>query len=280
MKKTFIISVLAMLVAGGVFGQAGVSDDDFQVKQNAQGGVTITGYTGTATQVDIPATLYGLPVTEIGEEAFENKKLTSVTIGKSVKTIRSGAFQNNQLAALVIPNGVTLIDEDTFKGNPLASITIPPSLAPWRDTEGFRNAFGKVPLTRITLPANVSDQVLREFEDGLVNFYKLQNRKAGIYVKNGPIWRTVDTTVMQVTTDTKKLKYLAKEKRYETLGLRDQPGSTARVLVRLSRGDQVAILQEGAAAAVDGMRSNWVQVEVLSGKYAGQQGWLFKGYLD
>ena len=85
---------------------------------------------------------------------------------------------------------------------------------------------------------------------------------------------------MQVTTDVNKLKFIREEGRYETLGLRYQPDTTARVIGRLSRGDRVAILQEGAAATVEGMRSNWVQVEVLSGAPTGQKGWLCKGYLD
>ena len=46
-------------------------------------------------------------VTSIGYGAFENNKLTSVTIPSSVKTIESGAFQNNQLTEVTLPASVT-----------------------------------------------------------------------------------------------------------------------------------------------------------------------------
>jgi len=58
------------------------------------------------------------------------------------------------------------------------------------------NAFTKCPLTRIKLPANVENNALESslidgeilFETNLVNFYKSQGKKAGTYVKNGPVW--------------------------------------------------------------------------------------------
>ena len=43
--------------------------------------ITITGYTGPGGAVTIPATITGLPVTTIGNSAFQNQtNLTSVTI--------------------------------------------------------------------------------------------------------------------------------------------------------------------------------------------------------
>ena len=57
------------------------------------GEVTITGYNGTATELEIPAEIDGAPVTEIAQEAFMNQYgLTSVVLPDSLKTIGSGAF--------------------------------------------------------------------------------------------------------------------------------------------------------------------------------------------
>jgi hypothetical protein len=85
---------------------------------------------------------------------------------------------------------------------------------------------------------------------------------------------------IRITSDKNKLKYIASEKRYETLGLSSEPGANADRLVGLSRGDIVTILQEGSADTIEGMESNWVEVEVRSGAHTGQKGWLFNGYLD
>ena len=55
--------------------------------------VTITGYSGAATDLVIPATIEGLPVTTIGDYAFIwCDSLTSVTIGNGVTTIGDRAF--------------------------------------------------------------------------------------------------------------------------------------------------------------------------------------------
>ena len=57
------------------------------------GSITITGYTGTAITVEIPGRINGLPVTSIGNTAFQScTNLTSVTIPRSVTNIDRGAF--------------------------------------------------------------------------------------------------------------------------------------------------------------------------------------------
>jgi hypothetical protein len=54
---------------------------------------------------------------------------------------------------------------------------------------GFPGAFWGTPITRITLPANVNEKNMEQFDKSLVNFWKSQNKKAGTYVKDGPIWK-------------------------------------------------------------------------------------------
>lgn len=64
---------------------------EFQyIKEN--GGITITGYTGKQTTVKIPETIENLPVLKIGEEAFANSKIKSVTIPSSCTEIDWFAF--------------------------------------------------------------------------------------------------------------------------------------------------------------------------------------------
>ena len=59
----------------------------------SNGSITITGYTGAASTVAIPSRINGLPVTTIGNTAFQDcTNLASVTIPRSVTDIEQGAF--------------------------------------------------------------------------------------------------------------------------------------------------------------------------------------------
>lgn len=58
------------------------------------GGIFITGYTGSSGALTIPGTFGSLPVTGIGADAFisDNANLTSVIIPGSVTNLASQAF--------------------------------------------------------------------------------------------------------------------------------------------------------------------------------------------
>jgi len=62
----------------------------------------------------IPSEVFGQKITAIGERAFENSKLTSVTIPNGVTSIGAGAFEKNYLTSIVIPNSVRNIEKDAF----------------------------------------------------------------------------------------------------------------------------------------------------------------------
>ncbi|MBQ9276412.1 MAG: leucine-rich repeat protein [Clostridia bacterium] len=88
--------------------------------------VTAIG-TATGTEIVIPSTYKGLPVTSIGEYAFENcSGLTSVTIGNGVTNIGDSAFALCRgLTAIVIPDSVTSIGLAAFAGcTELTSIVV------------------------------------------------------------------------------------------------------------------------------------------------------------
>jgi len=72
------------------------------------------GYTYRRT---IPNTIWGDPVISIGRGAFENNRLTSISIPNSVTYIGERAFANNFLTVLFIPN-VTYIGDSAFSSNP------------------------------------------------------------------------------------------------------------------------------------------------------------------
>jgi len=93
--------------------------------------VTITGYIGSDTTVEIPATIEGDPVKIIGDSAFEScTSLTSVTIPDSVTAIGEGAFYScTSLTSVIIPDSVTIIGHFAFDNcTSLTSVTIPDSV--------------------------------------------------------------------------------------------------------------------------------------------------------
>ena len=77
---------------------------------------TITGYTGSGGVVNIPSTINDLPVTGIGNYAFQYcTNLTSVTVPNSVTNIGEFAFYYcRSLTSITIGNGVTNIGNYAF----------------------------------------------------------------------------------------------------------------------------------------------------------------------
>ena len=73
--------------------------------------VTITKYTGSDASVTVPDTIDGLPVTRVGERAFNaNGQIVSVQIGKNVKSIGRYAFSSSgNLKTVQLSNAVTTV---------------------------------------------------------------------------------------------------------------------------------------------------------------------------
>jgi hypothetical protein len=107
--------------------EADVYDDeaDFEFKVVADNkSVVITGYVGKKSDVRIPSTLQGLPVTEIERNAFNKKGIVGVIIPNSVITIGEAAFSENLLTSVTIPDGVTTLAPDIFSKNPLTELSV------------------------------------------------------------------------------------------------------------------------------------------------------------
>ena len=96
---------------------------------------TVSRYTGTATEVVIPAEVTHegktYKVTAIGDEPFQgNSTLTSITIPEGVTEIAYYAFAGcTSLTNVTIPEGVTYIGNKAFIGcTSLKSVSLPASL--------------------------------------------------------------------------------------------------------------------------------------------------------
>jgi TolB-like protein len=143
--------------AAGERGYMSISAEDFTVL-NATfavswrlGDIAITDYKGTGKDVVIPAKIIRRPVTSIGERAFSENQLTSVTIPDSVTSIGDYAFNGNDLTSVTIPDSVTSIGDSAFSGNDLTSVIIPDSVTSIGDY-----AFSYNKLTSVTIPDSVT----------------------------------------------------------------------------------------------------------------------------
>ena len=90
------------------------------------GTVTITAYAGNASSVTIPSTLNGTGVTAIGDNAFKEKTMTSVSFPSTITSIGRYAFSNcSGLKTLILPESLTNIGYAAFSNcTGLTKITI------------------------------------------------------------------------------------------------------------------------------------------------------------
>ncbi|MBQ8523480.1 MAG: leucine-rich repeat protein, partial [Clostridia bacterium] len=130
-----------------------VSGDDFIIETSYNGEyATIRGYIGTATDIVLPQTFKGVPVTgiidgiknnkilksviipegytDIGDMAFVNcNNLEEVILPTTVKTIGIAAFENcTSLTKVNFPNGLETIGGNAFKNTGLVNVVLPKSI--------------------------------------------------------------------------------------------------------------------------------------------------------
>ena len=113
-----LVMALALLPAGARAATYEYAVDGGNLKFDPTTG-TITGYSGSVYNADIPGEIYGVLVRVIGKSAFSGcSKLVSVTIPTSVTRIEAGAFYRcNQLFNITIPSSVTeLGSKDSVDG--------------------------------------------------------------------------------------------------------------------------------------------------------------------
>gem|GEM_PF-6823852 len=116
--------------------------------------IALTGYSGSASQIVIPESLSGFPVTSIGSSAFQGKsQLSAVTIPNSITAIGSRAFYLcSGLTSITIPPSVRLIEESAFRNTGLKAVVIPSGV-----TKIATLAFGEnANLVSVSIPDTVT----------------------------------------------------------------------------------------------------------------------------
>ena len=134
--KRFILTLLCLLCFGIAFGNepSVVSGDyiidDWKIYISEEGNISIKEYKGSSENVAIPDNFDGFPVVSIGDNAFREKDVVSVTIPDSVTLIDWYAFEScSKLKSVVIGKSVETISEDAFRDcKSLEKIVIPDSV--------------------------------------------------------------------------------------------------------------------------------------------------------
>ena len=127
----------------------------FEYSVGVNNEVTITGYTGTDTEVEIPSEIEGHPVTTIGREAFSGCiSLTSIELPNGITSIGDYAFSDCiSLTSIELPDGLTSIGDSAFyRCTDLTSINIPASVT----SIGDRAFWNCSSLTTIELPNGIT----------------------------------------------------------------------------------------------------------------------------
>jgi len=152
-KSTWTIQASAATTTQTPQGTQYTSESDFKIRK-ASNMVQISGYTGSATVVNIPPTIQNIPVTSIGSNVFKDRtNLTGVTIPDGVTDIGVAAFSGcTNLTSIIIPDSVTMINEGAFRGClKLTSISLPKKM-----TEIYVNVFSQTGLTGVVIPNGVT----------------------------------------------------------------------------------------------------------------------------
>ncbi|MGN1403077.1 MAG: leucine-rich repeat domain-containing protein [Ruminococcus sp.] len=104
----------------------------FSYQMNEDGTISITGYSGSDTALNVPATIDGYVVSAIDNHAFEaNWDITSVTLPNGLTAIGEGAFMDcGSLTTVTIPETVSRIDRAAFAGcSMLTAISLPETVS-------------------------------------------------------------------------------------------------------------------------------------------------------
>ncbi len=112
---------------------------DYAYIMNDDGTISVSGYTGSDTDLTVPGTIDGYVVTAIADHAFEaNPDIKSITLPNGLITIGESAFSDcSNLTTIVIPDTVGTIRRGAFIScTSLTTLEIPASV-----TEIMEEAF-------------------------------------------------------------------------------------------------------------------------------------------
>ena len=135
---------------------------DFEYTENSDGGISITKYRGSHTDIIVPQKINEKYVTQIGDSCFYfNSTLTSVVLPDSIILIGGEAFsQCSSLSTVVLSQNLKEIGNGAFSEcNKLSEITLPDCLT----KIGIGAFLNCTSLKHITIPESVTELGWKSF---------------------------------------------------------------------------------------------------------------------
>lgn len=131
---------------------AQIQSGEWSYTLNASNEATITAYSGSDSNVEVPATIDGHPVRQVGNYATQGYIGGGMYGGGYFYTIPAVPVFGQSLQSVRIPNGIQIIGENTFAScNNLASADLPATL-----TTIGAGAFQNTGLQSVTIPPSVT----------------------------------------------------------------------------------------------------------------------------
>ena len=125
-------------------------------------------YNNSLTSVSIPNT-----VTEIGRQSFlQNPNLTSLLLGQNVQSIRHNAFENCGLTSLSLPNSLTRIFDQAFLNCQIATVSFNSTIQ-----RMDQSAFAENNLQQLVLPESLATIGSGVFEENSLTYVKFLGDK-------------------------------------------------------------------------------------------------------
>lgn len=117
--KIFLVTILFILAVftlpQDIFA-AEQSNGEYTYQVKNDDTISITGYTGSKTEITIPTTIDNKKITNIEEWAFEGKEtITKIIIPEGITKIGNYAFQNcSNLTTVILPDSLEVIGQNSF----------------------------------------------------------------------------------------------------------------------------------------------------------------------
>ena len=197
-------------------------------------------------------------MTTIGDRAFSDNKLTSITLSESLTELPYGVFAENKLTGVLLPNSLTTLNSDAFRGN-----------------TGVPSVGNKVLLFTEKRDHNYSNS---DYHVINANNIKVSYTQNGQVIKNRVLWRSDYKSNQFITIDNGY--EIVPEKRFSHNGRlyvleNDQPVSVVvtehtndvEFKYRLTQGYKVNYYLEGTTSPVPGIDPSSVFHEVGPGSY-------------